>query len=123
MGGKLPKTGLTVQDVANLVGRDRMVDVIGELGGERVGGLALFIVNQTCYTDVATQSSSQWTLAKWADYVLAQSTAENGEEEIQRPTVAKPDLKVPVGKVYNIISLEISGTELARQVKPPRLVR
>ena len=38
MGGKLPKTGLTVQDVANLVGRDRMVDVIGELGGVRVGG-------------------------------------------------------------------------------------
>jgi hypothetical protein len=30
MGGRLPKPELTVQDVADLVGRDRMVDVIGK---------------------------------------------------------------------------------------------
>jgi F-box/leucine-rich repeat protein 10/11 len=80
--------------------------------------------------DVATQSSSQWTLGKWADYVLASSASSSGDKSdashgnvIARPTVSKPDLKVPAGKVYNIISLEISGTELAKQVKPPRLVR
>jgi hypothetical protein len=30
MGGKLPSKDLTVQDVAKLVGGERMVDVIGE---------------------------------------------------------------------------------------------
>ena len=29
----------------------------------------------------------------------------------------------PTHKIYNIISLEISGTELAKRVRPPRLVK
>ncbi|WVR09368.1 hypothetical protein IAU60_006434 [Kwoniella sp. DSM 27419] len=56
--------------------------------------------------DRPVDQSSQWPLKKWADY-LAAPPATNG-----RPS-----------KVYNIISLEISGTPLARKVKPPRLVK
>ncbi|KAL7422386.1 JmjC domain-containing histone demethylation protein 1 [Cryptotrichosporon argae] len=51
--------------------------------------------------DVATQQSSSWKLSEWAAYLLPSDTPK---------------------KVYNIISLEISGTELAKQVKPPRIV-
>ncbi|KIR67901.1 JmjC domain-containing histone demethylation protein 1 [Cryptococcus bacillisporus CA1873] len=85
LGGHLPPKDLTVQDVANLVGPDRMVDVI----------------------DVSSQHSSPWTLQKWAEYI--QSSA--GNTNTRNP------------KVYNIISLEISGTELAKKVKPPKIVR
>lgn len=52
--------------------------------------------------DVATQSSSQWKLQKWAEYIGSDS---------------------PAGKIYNVISLEITGTKLGDQVKPPALVR
>lgn len=93
MGGKLPGANFDVGDVAKLVGETRMVDVI----------------------DVATQSSSQWTLEKWADYVKASSSGE-GLEEGEK-------LGQSNGKVFNVISLEISGTELARKVKPPTIVR
>lgn len=55
--------------------------------------------------DVATQSSSQWTLSRWADYFVKASD---------------PDY---TGKVYNVISLEITGTPLAKRVRPPRIVR
>jgi F-box/leucine-rich repeat protein 10/11 len=48
-------------------------------------------------------------MAKWAAYVKAQA------EPSKDPSVTS--------KVYNIISLEISETELAQQVVPPRLVR
>ncbi|KAI0693879.1 Clavaminate synthase-like protein [Cytidiella melzeri] len=54
--------------------------------------------------DVATQTNVPgWTLGKWAEYY-------DTEPE-------KRD------KVRNVISLEISGTELANRVLPPRLVR
>lgn len=56
--------------------------------------------------DVATQSSSQWTLKQWAEYVRT------GVDPTGNSS-----------KVYNIISLEITGTELAKRVKAPRLVR
>jgi F-box/leucine-rich repeat protein 10/11 len=56
--------------------------------------------------DVATQQSSQWTLNQWAEYVKTSTDPEN------RPN-----------KVYNIISLEVTGTELAKKVRPPTLVR
>ncbi|KAL1407772.1 JmjC domain-containing histone demethylation protein 1 [Vanrija albida] len=84
MGGMVPDPSLTVDDVARLVGPDKLVDVI----------------------DVATQHSSQWTLAKWAAYLKAKAD----------PSAAGPS------KVYNIISLEISGSELAQLVRPPMLV-
>lgn len=56
--------------------------------------------------DVATQSSSQWTLKQWADYVRT------GVDPTGNSS-----------KVYNIISLEITGTDLAKKVRAPQLVR
>ncbi|KAF7796792.1 hypothetical protein EIP86_007976 [Pleurotus ostreatoroseus] len=54
--------------------------------------------------DVASQSNIPgWTLGKWAEYYETEP--------------AKRD------KIRNVISLEISGTELADKVLPPRLVR
>ncbi|TXT09207.1 hypothetical protein VHUM_02681 [Vanrija humicola] len=84
MGGMVPDPSLTVDDVARLVGPEKLVDVI----------------------DVATQQSSQWTMAKWAAYLKAKAD----------PSAAGPS------KVYNIISLEISGSELAQLVRPPKIV-
>lgn len=55
---------------------------------------------------MATQSSSQWTLKQWADYVRT------GVDPTGNSS-----------KVYNIISLEITGTELAKRVRAPQLVR
>ena len=55
--------------------------------------------------DVASQTSAQWNLGKWAGYFK---------------TSSEPDWN---GKVYNIISLEITGTPLAKKVTPPRIVR
>ncbi|WWC90438.1 uncharacterized protein L201_005373 [Kwoniella dendrophila CBS 6074] len=59
--------------------------------------------------DVSSQQSSQWTVQKWADYLDPANSSSSSS------TTRK--------KVYNIISLEISDTELAKKVKPPRLVR
>ncbi|CCM00150.1 uncharacterized protein FIBRA_02177 [Fibroporia radiculosa] len=54
--------------------------------------------------DVATQSNLPgWTLGKWAEYYGLDASARD--------------------KIRNVISLEISGTELADNVLPPRLVR
>ncbi|WWD19304.1 hypothetical protein CI109_103762 [Kwoniella shandongensis] len=58
--------------------------------------------------DVSSQHSSQWTIQKWADYL---DTASSASSSTRNP------------KVYNIISLEISDTELGKKVKPPKLVR
>ncbi|WWC63582.1 uncharacterized protein I303_106187 [Kwoniella dejecticola CBS 10117] len=88
LGGQVPGKDLTVQDVARLVGPKRMVDVI----------------------DVSSQQSSQWTLQKWANYLLPPSNP------VSTPSLSRR-------KVYNIISLEISDTELAKKVKPPKIVR
>lgn len=56
------------------------------------------------YPDVTTQSNCPgWTLRKWADYYNTEPSARD--------------------KIRNVISLEISGTTLADQVLPPRLVR
>lgn len=56
------------------------------------------------YADVTTQSNCpSWTLRKWADYYNTEPSARD--------------------KIRNVISLEISGTTLADQVLPPRLVR
>lgn len=55
-------------------------------------------------SDVGTQSSlTGWTLGKWASYY---STEPSSRE-----------------KIRNVISLEISGTQLGERVLPPRLVR
>ncbi|WVQ79596.1 hypothetical protein IAT38_001696 [Cryptococcus sp. DSM 104549] len=86
LGGHIPGKDFTVQEVARLVGRDKVVDVI----------------------DVASQQSSKWTIQKWADYLQASATASSSGRS---------------PKVYNIISLEISDTNLAKRVRPPRIVR
>ncbi|KAK6910935.1 hypothetical protein I203_104970 [Kwoniella mangroviensis CBS 8507] len=61
--------------------------------------------------DVSSQQSSQWTLQKWADYLHPPSSSSSSSSSTTRK------------KVYNIISLEISDTELAKKVKPPSIVR
>ncbi|KAF8610108.1 Clavaminate synthase-like protein [Ceratobasidium sp. AG-I] len=54
--------------------------------------------------DVASQSTSPgWTLGSWADYY---STPESQRD-----------------KIRNVISLEVTGTPLAEQILPPRIVR
>ncbi|KAH9951433.1 JmjC domain-containing histone demethylation protein 1 [Amylocystis lapponica] len=54
--------------------------------------------------DVASQSNLPgWTLGKWAEYYDQEPSARD--------------------KIRNVISLEISGTDLADKVLPPRLVR
>ena len=102
LGGKLPGKHFTVADVGRLVGMDRMVDVIGQYG----------CYNRGCCTegsaDVATQQSSQWPLSKWVEYIAS-----------RHHPISDPG---PSTKTFNIISLEISGTDLAKKVRPPRLV-
>jgi len=100
MGGKLPDKSFTVQDVARLVGPDRQVDVIG------MSYRKSFLQQQLIISDVATQSSAQWSLKQWAEYVRT------GVDPTGNSS-----------KVYNIISLEVTGTELAKKVRAPRLVR
>lgn len=52
--------------------------------------------------DVATQSELlDWNMRDWADYFKTE----------------------PKERVYNVISLEITGTALAKQVQRPRIVR
>ena len=63
--------------------------------------------------DVATQQSSQWPLQKWADYVASRFGSN---------TNIIPGSDPSSSKVYNVISLEISGTKLADMVKPPTIV-
>lgn len=54
--------------------------------------------------DVASQSNAPgWNLGKWADYVELDPSKRD--------------------KILNVISLEISGTELANMVLPPKVVR
>lgn len=54
--------------------------------------------------DVATQSNTPgWTLGKWAEYYAQEPSARD--------------------KILNVISLEITGTQLANKVLPPKLVR
>ncbi|KAJ7490053.1 jumonji superfamily protein [Mycena galericulata] len=54
--------------------------------------------------DVATQSASPgWTLGKWADYIELEPEARE--------------------KIWNVISLEVTGTKVGDMVLPPKLVR
>ena len=93
MGGHIPGPGFSVTDVAQQVGPERPVNVI----------------------DVATQLSTQWTLEKWAEYVETSASGDGADDD--------GALGQARGKVYNVISLEISGTDLAKRVKPPAIVR
>jgi F-box/leucine-rich repeat protein 10/11 len=127
LGGKIPGDDFTVADVARLVGPDKMVDVIGELAGR----LFLVVLCTDIGADVATQQSAQWTLQKWAAYVESQFKPKikndshhggpNGDAPGANGSGPSSSSNQPV-KIYNVISLEITGTELANQVKPPTLV-
>ncbi|KAL6309229.1 JmjC domain-containing histone demethylation protein 1 [Sparassis latifolia] len=71
------------------------VDEVAELVGEDTSVEVI---------DVATQSNIPgWTMGKWAEYYDLEPSARD--------------------KIRNVISLEISGTNLADKVLPPRLVR
>lgn len=65
--------------------------------------------------DVATQQSEQWTLEKWAGYVAAKFGSNTASASASNPDPT-------TSKVFNVISLEISGSQLAEQVEPPTLV-
>jgi F-box/leucine-rich repeat protein 10/11 len=95
---KMPPPEFTVQDVADQIGHETPVEVIGEYVRYPAHTLLM------CSLDVATQSNSPgWTLGRWAEYYNTEPSKRD--------------------KIRNVISLEISGTKLADQVLPPRLVR
>ncbi|KAJ9092803.1 hypothetical protein QFC21_006679 [Naganishia friedmannii] len=105
-GGKVPsKEEFGIDDVVRLVGRDTLVDVI----------------------DIATQSSAKWTLAQWAYYfktgIPPTSTTKNAANGGSKRTTGADTNPPSINKVYNVISLECTGTDLAKLVRPPRLVR
>ena len=100
LGMKMPDEAFSIDDVAEVVGEDTPVEVIG---ADYL--FILYYVSNACiFVDVASQSNSPgWTLGKWVEYY----NLEPGSRD----------------KIRNVISLEISGTKLADQVLPPRLVR
>jgi hypothetical protein len=101
LGMKMPPKDLTVDDIAELVGGDTPLDVIGI---QSTSSLTPVLTFSGFITDVATQAASPgWTLGKWTEYF-------NSEPSTRE-------------KIWNVISLEISGTKLADKVLPPRLVR
>lgn len=102
LGMTMPSATLTVPEIANILGHETPVEVIG-MGSQFIGSFRLDASVWWC-SDVGTQSSlAGWTLGKWASYY---STEQSLRE-----------------KIRNVISLEISGTKLGEQVMPPRLVR
>jgi len=101
LGMKMPPRDLTVEHVAEYIGEDTPLEVIGT---PLVFIIYIFHLVLTSFGDVASQSTSPgWNLGKWADYV----DLEPSKRE----------------KILNVISLEISGTELADMVLPPKIVR
>ncbi|KAJ7070349.1 jumonji superfamily protein [Mycena belliarum] len=74
---------------------DFTVEDVAELVGEEVPVEVI---------DVASQSASPgWNLGKWADYIELEPEARE--------------------KIYNVISLEVTGTKVGDLVLPPKLVR
>jgi hypothetical protein len=98
LGMRMPGKEFTVSNVAELVGPDTPVEVMGEYS------CVLYILVAHIVSDVASQSTSPgWTLGSWAEYY---NTPDDKRE-----------------KIRNVISLEVTGTPLAEQIIPPRLVR
>lgn len=103
LGMRMPENDLTVGDIADTLGADTPVEVIGLSLHFSVRRLCL-VTSGISYVDVATQSNLPgWNLGKWSDYYSLEPSARE--------------------KIRNVISLEISGTKLADDVLPPRLVR
>lgn len=98
LGLKMPED-ITVTDIAEILGPSTPVEVIGECHPS-----LLHLMLSMNGVDVASQSNLPgWTLGKWAEYFDTEPTKRD--------------------KIRNVISLEISGTELADRILPPRLVR
>ncbi|KAG2195813.1 hypothetical protein INT47_010023 [Mucor saturninus] len=77
---EMPPPDVTVHTIAELVGKDTLIDVI----------------------DVASQSEIHgWTLSRWADYFHTTDR----------------------DRIRNVISLEISGTDFAKHITRPKIVR
>jgi hypothetical protein len=99
LGMDMPGPEFTVQDVADAVGADMPVEVIGASVPRPSHRRTL-----TAGADVATQSNCPgWTVGRWAEYFATPASARD--------------------KVRNVISLEISATPLAERIRPPRFVR
>jgi hypothetical protein len=77
---KMPPSDISIHKIAELVGKDTLVDVID-------------VVSQT--------ETTGWTVSRWAEYF----------ESTERD------------RIRNVISLEISETELSNQIKRPKIVR
>lgn len=102
LGMKMPED-LTVSDVGEIMGEDTPVEVIG-ISLDVVSCVQIVLTPFLPFADVASQANIPgWTLGKWVEYYET--------EPAQRD------------KIRNVISLEISGSELANKVLPPRLVR
>lgn len=100
LGVRMPRSDLGVQEVANLVGRETPLEVIGELSqNEWRGGSPRA---DPTFADCAAQDAlAKWTLGQWADYYT------------------DPDRT----KVRNVISLEVTESPLGREIVPPAFVR
>lgn len=113
LGMKMPPPGFTVDNVAEALGEDFPVEVIGTFASWAWTSTSWICLRECqksnrCLTyvttDVATQSNvPHWNLGKWAEYWNTEPSKRD--------------------KIRNVISLEISGTELADKVLPPRIVR
>lgn len=100
LGMKMPPRDLTVEHVAEYIGEDTPLEVIGKSPVHMYECLS----PDHFYADVASQSTSPgWNLGKWADYIELDPSKRD--------------------RILNVISLEISGTELADMILPPKIVR
>jgi hypothetical protein len=120
--GKMPDRALSVQDIAKMNGQSSLpslarVRFVPDSLQVNISSNALLLPYTITghdtpveVVDVANQGSSKtvpgtndpWTLGSWADYYSTPSEAKS--------------------RIFNIISYEISGTKLAKQVQPPKIV-
>ena len=83
------------------------------------------VFNLCLQKDVATQASSKWSLAQWAYYFKTGTppSADTRHHSTSNSKRAELENIASMQKVYNVISLECTETELAKLVRPPRLVK
>lgn len=99
LGMRMPPKEFTVADVAECIGPETPLEVIGNSLG-----FGFLFQRKQLYLDVSTQSTSpNWTLGKWAEYYSLPASSRD--------------------KIRNVISLEFSNTPLVNQVHPPRIVK
>lgn len=102
LGMKMPPKDFTVDDVADLIGESTPLEVIGMYMKYSLSISVMIYVQQK--QDVASQTTAPgWTLGKWADYFEMEPSKRE--------------------KIFNVISLEVSGTKISDLVLPPKFVR